>query len=528
MNQEFYMMLQRQSSPIEEKKSNTTRDFSDISEDLATIASMNSSFTLESRDKVTTRKSRYQKHWDFYNGNHWDNPFYDGEKKAVFNFCKTIVDKGCTWFLAKGWKVKAREGNEEIAKICNDVWDENDRSNLTLNLLQFGSVTGDGYLYVTLDAGTQDAPKPREDWKVKIQVLDPESVFPVWSSENPGEMDAVVITFEMFRGRDKFIRSIFIAKNYFQVWENEQLLGTYDNLLGEIPVVHFSNFPLAYSNYGKSDIEDVIPINEEYNSVANSIKRTINYHAEPTTLIFGAKASTLERGANKVWSGLPTDAKVQNLQLDTDMEGTYRYLEQLEGLIYKLGETPKIAFDSHEVAVSNTSGLTMQMMFQPLIEKTRRRRETYTPGFKSVNRLILKFHATFMGTNLESFTDEPESVYETRIEYTSPLPKDEQQELDSAIKKVESGIWSKAEAIRRVSGVTDEARLAIELAADKREALSMDYEKQKALEVMPPNLSAVFLGSPYLSQPFEDLSKGSLKIEASHSKKVEPLNSDTQ
>ena len=35
------------------------------------------------RDQTTERISRYNYLWKFYNGDHWDNPWEDGERKAV-------------------------------------------------------------------------------------------------------------------------------------------------------------------------------------------------------------------------------------------------------------------------------------------------------------------------------------------------------------------------------------------------------------------------------------------------------------
>jgi hypothetical protein len=457
------------------------------------------------RDAAQERLNRYSVNHTFYNGDHFSAPIEDGEKKIVVNYCRPVVDKAVDFFLAKGWKVICPEGNEGVATLLNSVWDKNGRMTISQKACQFGAITGDSFWYVTVIVRNELGEElPRDEWYVKLSVLDPAYVFPIFSTKNPDEMDACLIQFpiEDPKARDRTILySIYITADSFVEYHDEKVISKNANPFGRVNVVHCPNFIKTGSFFGQSDIDAIIDVNVEYNTVCNRIRRIINYHAEPTTIIFGARASTLERGANKVWSGLPADAKVENLELkNANLEHIYKYLEILREQMLSLSNTPQIAIDNKDYSISNTSGVAIQMMFQPLIEKSDRRSLCFTSAVSKLNQLIIIAERDIIKRgDWDKMADDMPRLMESWVEYTSPLPRDEQAELDAAVKKVELGVWSKAEAIRRVSGVKNIDLLILELIADKREELAMAYENQRAVSGERPSSLAAFLGSIVLN-----------------------------
>ena len=357
----------------------------------------------------------------------------------------------------------------------------------------------------------------QSEWRVQLTALDPSWCFPFWDAATPGKMSSIMLQFPVYDSNvGKTVTfSMYVTPDTWTTWTDAKQTAKSKNIFGKLNVVHIPNFIRPKSSFGLSDIEDVIPLNEEYNLVSNSVRKIVKYQGEPTTLIFGARASTLERGANKVWSNLPTDARVENLELKTDLKAVRDYLNELKANIQFLSDTPKVVFDSSELSVSNTSGLAMQMMFLPLISKTERRRVAHRKGIQEINRLIFQAHRDVLGENWVELSDDPKTAEVTNVEYTSLLPKDEQMELDIALKKVAAGVWSKAEFARRISGVVDLERLALELAADKRSEMALAYENQRSLNGLVPNLASVFLSSVYLSEDLESVAKESAAVEKS-------------
>lgn len=480
------------------------------------------------KDSVMERLSNYETNEKFYEGDQWANPYQNDERKATFNYCKVIVDKAADWFNADGWEVSCYEGNEQVAEFLNTVWKYNNRNSLTLRSTQTGAIKGDSFIYVTVrtkDKYGRDL--PRKQWTVRLQTIAPQYVHPVWSHSEDNRMAACFIQYpvEGYDGADETqLFSIYITPETVTTWLGLRQLESIDNPIGEVSVVHVPNFVSHESPFGESDIGHIVPINEEYNLVANSVRKVIRYHAEPTTIIYGAKASTLEKGANAVWSGLPkpSEAKVENLVLQTDLKAVYDYLALLKKQICELSFTPQIAFDSFDVRVATSSAAALELMFQPLLEKTKRRRVAHTEAIAEVNRLIILFQTIVIGDNITALADNPEQLFESYITYTSPLPRDEAVELDTAIKKFNAGVWSQAELIRRVSGVRNHERLIVELLADKRKALAETFEKQRALNGERPSSLSGFLGSECLSEDVEDLMKEVATLEKLQAKEEEP------
>jgi hypothetical protein len=487
---------------------------STIQEALEGLAPYNVVEGLLSSDYIndaSLRLSRYRLAWDFYIGNQWENPWEDGELKPVANWTKKVADVAVNWFVANGWNTVCKSGNEYIAELLNAVWEDNDKLELTKRMAQFGAVTGDVFVYVTLKTkDEQGNPLPKKDWKVRLCALNPAHCFPRWNPLRPDELLSMVIQYPVIDpklGADMKLLSLVITPKTWTLYYDNEQINEQPNPLGVVNVVHIPNFILANSSFGQSDIHQILPLNEEYNRTLNKIRRIIDYHAEPTTVIFGAKVGEMEKGAKKVWSGLPVDAKIMNLELQSDLAATREYLKETKDSIADLSQTPPILFKSTELSISNTSGLAMQMTFQPMIEKTRDRRITYRKGIKRLNYLILRFHELVIGDNISALADYPDSRYESDVVFTSPLPRDEKSELDAAQMKINMHIWSVAEAMRRLSDTTDLTRLVTETIADRRYEIAKAAELQRANLGQAPNLSVAFLDSVALGEDLEALAE---------------------
>lgn len=454
-------------------------------------------------EKGAARFSDYRRYFQFYRGEHFVNMYEDGEKKVVFNFCKKVVNKGVDWLVAKGWSVRCGKGNEQVAAALNAVWDSNNRLGLTRQAALWAGITGDAFFLVSV-----------EEDKVRLRALEPANVFPFWN-DSGSELKAALLQYPIWDDKEKRLAlySLLITANKWTVYHDEKQISESVNPLGKVNVVHIPNLVSAESRFGESDLADIIPLNIEYNTVATSVRKVIKYHSEPTTLIFGARASDMERGAKKVWSGLPVEGRVENLELKGELALSTGYLKDLKTLICQTSNIPEVAMDGKIEHISNTSGLAMQMTYQPLIEKTSDKRERWGRGIRQINELIIRAHQTVLNSDWATLADNPKDLYSSGAAFTSALPKDEQTELDLALKRRASKIWSQAEAVRQVSGVEDIERLSLELAADDRAELATAYEKQKAALGISPNLSCVFLGSLPLTEDLLPVAEASQGIE---------------
>jgi hypothetical protein len=189
-----------------------------------------------------------------------------------------------------------------------------------------------------------------------------------------------------------------MTEDAIEEYINDELIDQRPNPIGEIPVAFCPNYPVASSPWGLGDINDIIPLNREYNEKATEISDIINYHVAPVTVITGAKASNLEKGARKVWAIGNKDAKVQNLELQTNFTGPLGYMELLKQSMHEFMGVPAAALGTLQ-PISNTSGVALAIQYQPLMLKHERKKIQYIPLFQRINELVIK-HAFLFAPDL--------------------------------------------------------------------------------------------------------------------------------
>lgn len=499
---------------------------SDLSDAIKGVAPVDVSGSILGDSYVQNSSARladYRKYRRYFEGKHFAVEYDGGNKKTVYNFCKQIVDKRSSWIAGKGFTFLSEKGNELVSSVFTSVWKANFARGLIKRSSKVSLTEGDIFLYFTVKTKDKAGKKlPKDKWYVSICPLNPAFCFPIWTEDDPGEMKAIMLQFPIVGqtvGQKTQVFTAFMTPEKIRFFKDYDLVSEEDNVLGLIPVVHIPNSPYGDEKFGNSVLKEIIPLNDSYNEISNSVARIIKYHGEPTTIVYGARLSQMERGANKVWSNLPPpdQARVENLEMKGDLGAIEKHLLRIEHRIYQLAKTPKQCYDSEGLAISNTSGVAMQLMFQPLVEATIEEQDCYTKGISQGNKIIAAIHENIFGEDLSKLADNPETYLDVHVAWQSLLPRDEQTEIDVAEKKRSMGIWSRAEASRRLADVNDTEKLALELAADDRYDMAIAAEKAKALQGSPINYSAPFLSSLFLSEDLLDIAKDIGKLSEDNS-----------
>ncbi|NDE17981.1 phage portal protein, partial [bacterium] len=203
--------------------------------------------------------------------------------------------------------------------------------------------------------------------------------------------------------------------------------------------------------------------NRTYNEVSTDIADIVNYHAAPVTVIIGAKANQLEKGANKVWGGLPKDAKVENLEGGSQgLQGAMEFLQVMKRAMHELTGVPESALGQAQ-PISNTSGVALSIQFQPLMNKYHQKIIQYSYGIQRINELILK---TLVLKEPEALSWNPQVdmvlkpgqvdvlnpadpiTYRSYVHFPPPLPLDKLIVLNEIQTKMSLGLESKTGALR--------------------------------------------------------------------------------
>jgi hypothetical protein len=217
------------------------------------------------------------------------------------------------------------------------------------------------------------------------------------------------------------------------------------------------------SPWGLADCHDIIPINRTYNEVSTDIADIVNYHAAPVTVIIGAKANQLEKGANKVWGGLPKDARVENLEGGAQgLRGAMEFLALMKKAMHEMTGVPETALGT-AAPVSNTSGVALSIQFQPMMNKWNQKIIQYSRGLQRINEIILlnlaikEPEAMMWNPTMEGTLHQGEAqmldindplTYQNFVHFLPPLPLDKLVLLNEIQTKMSLGLESKAGALR--------------------------------------------------------------------------------
>lgn len=449
-------------------------------------------YFLDDPKELDQRRLRaYKYYMHFMEGHHWSDvesisnynwhPAYgqsiiDEEfHRRTWNVSRNIVAKLVSFLAQQEWSLKLPPQLEdtEADEILDAVWTANRKGEFTYRLAYMGCITGDAFIKMSYDPDFY----ADDVGEITLQVLDSRTVTPFFDGHDKSKMIGCRIQYPVNQvqedGTTKKVK-------YTEVHTDGNIVTLIDddisevspNPLGELLVVHIPNEPFPYRKFGRSDLEDLVLPNKELNEKLSDFSEILAYHAAPVTIIKGARVQNLEKGARKVWGGIPKDGDVFNLQLDADLSSSIEYLNMLKKHIHETGNVPEEALGALQ-NVSNTSAAALHVQYQPLIERIKNKQIYYGHGLERINELILKFYEA-----AEIFeTDDsvpPALRYKTKIEWGDALPRDRSLDLSDISTEMGLGIESKKGALKRLGEESPETKIQ-EIEEEAVRQAQLDY-----------------------------------------------------
>lgn len=452
--------------------------------------------TAEERKRVSKDKTA----WNFYEGYHWEQVPMDDKPQITENYCRRFVDKFVSFEFGLGFNINVpyeKDTDENvITKYLNEVWDYNNRQKKCIEIGQSKGVTGRSWVQVKFEE-KGEFPDPFEEYpkgRIRLMVLPSSLCFPEYNEYDKDILEKLTIAFPVRREEvspilKKTKEKITIERQVWThdkvaIYEGKTLKNELDNPYGVIPFVQILNYPLVGKSTGLSDLEDLIPLNMELNLKNSDVSEIIDYHSAPVTIVFGATVSSLEKGANKMWGGLPKDAKVENLQLNSDLSASINYIKGIKKAMHEVGSVPEGSLGA-EQAISNTSGIALQISNMPLIERTRVKRMCSSEGIQALNKLIL--YISF----LKGLINKPSSIdnkilYKTEVTFPDTLPKDDIVELQKIETELRLGLDSRTNAMRKL-GKNEVNKLIQEIDEDKKKQQELFFKANQFSKQNNPN-----------------------------------------
>ena len=417
------------------------------------------------------RLNRYSLNWAMYLGHHYSYRRQTGETQMVLNYYRAFTDFIINFTFGKGVNFRSPKETEAIVPdLLERVWEvDNNKATVLWEIGQQGTVSGDCFIKVAYEEAYVDPAGRSHPGRVRILPLNSSFCFPEFHPHDRERLIRFKLKYRFWGTSLEGTRQVFtyteiLTDDVIEEYINDELIDSRPNPLGVIPVVHVPNVRISGSPWGLSDCYDIININRAYNETATDIADIVNYHAAPVTVIIGAKASQLEKGANKVWGGLPKDAKVENLEGGAQgLKGAMEFLAMMKKSMHEMIGVPETALGQAQ-PISNTSGVALSIQFQPLMNRYHQKIIQYARGLERVNELILLNLAV---KEPESFTWNPDEhtvplkpgqvaqldpndplTYRSYVHFPQPLPLDKLIALNEIQSKLSLGLESKEGALR--------------------------------------------------------------------------------
>jgi hypothetical protein len=474
------------------------------------------------------RLNRYASNWAWFLGYHWAYKREIGEPQLTFNWVKAFSEYLTNFTFGKGLHFHSPEATSAIVPYSlKEVWEvHNNKQQVIMEIGQLGSVNGDIFVKVAYEEPYMDPAGVPVPGKIRILPVNPAFVFPEFHPHDRTRMIRCKIKYKFWGTAMDGTRQVMtyvelMTEDRIEEYINDELIDARPNPIGEIPIAFTQNIPVASSPWGLSDINDLISLNREYNEKATEISDIINYHVAPVTVITGAKASNLEKGPRKVWAINNKDAKIQNLELETNFTGPLGYMELLKQAMHELTGVPAQALGTMQ-PISNTSGVALTVQYQPLMLKHERKKTQYSPLFQRINELVMR-HAFLFAPELTVYNPVLSSTqlkpdqfpqldpsnpvsYRSYCDWPMPMPMDRLIKINEIQALMAMNLESRKGALRDLGYAFPDQKLQ-----EIFEEVLEDTKQQGALQLIQGQIAAFTMmatgmspdGQPMMSEDAE-------------------------
>lgn len=427
------------------------------------------------------RLNRYSLNWAMYLGHHWAYRRETGETQLVFNYFQAMTDFIVNFCFGRGVQFRSPKATEAIVPdLLKRVWEvDNDKQQVLWEMGQQGAVSGDCFVKVAYEEPWEDSTGGFHPGRVRVLPLNASFAFPEFHPHDRSRLLRFKLKYRFWGTSLEGTRQVYtyteiLTDDSIEEYINDELIDSRPNPIGVIPIVHIPNTRVSGSPWGLPDCHNIINLNRAYNETATDIADIVNYHAAPVTVIVGAKASQLEKGAKKVWGGLPKDAQVFNLEGGgSGLQGALQYLETLKRSMHEMTGIPETALGQVQ-AISNTSGVALSMQFQPLMNRRNQKIVMYAEGLERINELVLRTLALkepqalrwnpdtdvpLKPGQLPALDPRDPISFQSYAFFPDPLPLDKLIALNEIQSKMSMGLESKEGALRTLGEEFPEEKL---------------------------------------------------------------------
>ncbi len=223
---------------------------------------------------------------------------------------------------------------------------------------------------------------------------------------------------------------------YWQRYEDKELVAEGQMPWGFLPVVHIQNIAQPYYYEGVSDVEPLIPLQDELNTRLSDRANRITFQSFKMYLgkgIEGFEDKPIAPG--RMWCTDNHEASIQEFGGDAAAPSEHSHIGEIrEALDKASGVTPVVAGVLKDKLGNLTSAVALRLTFMGMLSKNERKRHTYSEGIRQVCRMVLSILDT------ANIYQSSEAERDVDIVFASPLPENVMEKLQEAQIKRELGV----------------------------------------------------------------------------------------
>lgn len=240
------------------------------------------------------------------------------------------------------------------------------------------------------------------------------------------------------------------TQHRLQVWDAAQVVDLIEqpggkgyrrvsagrNRLGRVPIVHIQNMPQPLSYSGLSEVEPLIPLQDELNTRLSDRANRITMQAFKMYLGKGIEQFT-ERpiAPGQMWQTDNPDASIQEFGGDADSPSEEAHINDIRDAMDKTSGVSPVAAGVLRSKVGNLSSENaVRLVLMGLLARVERKRVTYGAGLQRLCELVL--HAADVYGVLPNTPDERR----VRIDWPNPIPENQREQIELAQSKIALGV----------------------------------------------------------------------------------------
>ncbi|HLL87686.1 MAG TPA: phage portal protein [Tepidisphaeraceae bacterium] len=236
-------------------------------------------------------------------------------------------------------------------------------------------------------------------------------------------------------GGDVLVVDVLSAHRWRR-YEAGQVVAEGVNALGVLPLVHVQNVGVPFEYAGASDVEPLLPLQDELNTRLSDRAYRITMQSFRMYLGKGIDGfATLPVAPGRMWSTDNPDAQVIEFGGDSAAPSEEAHVAELREALDKTSGVNPIAAGAIKGRIGRlTSAAALRVTMQTLLAKTEKKRTTYGAAIERMCELALAWldvAGAFTTTSDER---------KVELSWPSPVPENKTERLQEAEAKVRLGV----------------------------------------------------------------------------------------